>query len=257
MQEERFVRRKGMTLRAHLTIASISLLLMLASGCSSATDLGQLTTSARVATAKVQSYRLTGTAAYSSGSEVSRMTWQGEYAAPDRHRMRASLEDGRWCEAFRIGEESYVHTSDEPEVVGDEGGMACEVLPISEVLSTLDYLVDFEPLPDEEIDGVECIHYRGSVDADALAQSWEAESVQEPPAEAVDLMRQQSIEIELWVGKEDYLIRQMKTDARLPGYDPATGQVTWAAQSSFVQFYDFNEPIVIEPPPGPSRESAD
>ena len=45
----------------------------------------------------------------------------------------------------------------------------------------------------------------------------------------------------------------MKTEARLAEYDAVTGQEGWVSQNSITRFYDFNEPISIEPPaPEPS-----
>ena len=49
--------------------------------------------------------------------------------------------------------------------------------------------------------------------------------------------------IEVWIGKDDYLIRQVNIDVQFFKSDGEvyTGSVT-------AEYYDFNEPIEIEPP---------
>jgi len=50
-------------------------------------------------------------------------------------------------------------------------------------------------------------------------------------------------EIEVWIGKEDYLIRQVKHEGQ-----SSSGGGSLDTFSSVVKYYDFNIPIVIEPP---------
>jgi hypothetical protein len=67
-------------------------------------------------------------------------------------------------------------------------------------------------------------------------------------------MRRGSIEVELWVGKDDYLIRQMKRLDHMPEWDAGTAEERWIRQSTVIRLYDFNEPISIEPPAADSGE---
>ena len=62
------------------------------------------------------------------------------------------------------------------------------------------------------------------------------------------------MELELWIGKDDYLIRQLKHDM----YSSAEGaeQAEWATTSLVQKYYDFNEPITIESPETASGELA-
>ncbi|GAH78417.1 unnamed protein product, partial [marine sediment metagenome] len=55
---------------------------------------------------------------------------------------------------------------------------------------------------------------------------------------------------ELWIGRDDYLIRQVKQDTQVPSED--IGQ--WNTSSAWWKYYDFNEPIEIEPPEAASGE---
>jgi len=50
-------------------------------------------------------------------------------------------------------------------------------------------------------------------------------------------------EIELWIGKNDNLIRQMIQTTQFPD-----GEGQLQTSSTTMTFYDFNEPIIIEPP---------
>jgi hypothetical protein len=229
------------------------LLTMALSTCSSGSDLQEVTRKAVVATTAAQSHRETGTTSRTSGGDTVTLYAEGEYAAPDRYRVRVRNDTGSWHECIQIGDQSYVLTANEADWPGGEREESCVVLPIAEELAVLNHLLDFEALPDQQVGGVDCIHYRANVDVEALTAKWEAEAEHPPPPEVLNLMKDQSMGVELWVGKDDYLIRQMKTEARLPEYDLVTGQERWVKQNTTTRFYDFNEPIAIEPPaPEPS-----
>jgi hypothetical protein len=89
---------------------------------------------------------------------------------------------------------------------------------------------------------------------DALVQREEAEMGSQLPPELLELMRRGSMEVELWVGKEDYLIRQMRLVDHMPEWEAGTADERWIRQSTVMRFYDFNEPISIEPPPPDASE---
>jgi hypothetical protein len=65
--------------------------------------------------------------------------------------------------------------------------------------------------------------------------------------EGLELMRRQEIDVDLWIDGEDY-IRQFRTTSRFPMPDPNTGEEVWGTGASTTRYFDFNEPIVIEPP---------
>jgi hypothetical protein len=247
-------RAKRMNVERYLITACVVCLIMPLAACTSGSDLRAITTTARSSTEQAQSWRVQGTASYSADGEVLETTWDGESAAPDRSRVKITTETGMWCEATRIGEQSYVRASDMPESGAAVGEVACVMLPITEVLEPLNLLIDLEQLPDEEIDNVQCLHYRGRVDMDALVEKEKAEMGSQLPTELLELMRSGSIQIELWVGKDDYLIRQMKRLDRMPEWEAGTAEEGWIRQSTVIRFYDFNEPISIEPPPPDASE---
>jgi hypothetical protein len=207
-----------------------------------------------MATMDAESWREQGTTSYSADGETLETTWEGEFAAPDRSRVKIATETGTWCEATTIGEENYVRTSDMPESGGAATGVACVMLPMAEVLESLELLIDLERLADEEIDNVQCLHYRGRMDMDALVEKEKAEMGSQLPTELLQLMRRGSMQVELWVGKDDYLIRQMKRLDHMPEWEAGTAEEKWMRQSTVLRFYDFNEPISIEPPPPDASE---
>ena len=235
-----------MNVGKYLITGSIIFLIMALVACTKGSNLREVTTKARIATSEAQSYRMKGTARYTSDGETSEMVFEGEFAAPDRFRAKISPETGRWCEVVKMGDRSYVRTSDKAEWGGEKSDVTCVILPIAEVLEPLDSLIDLEQLMDEQIDGVESFHYRGKADPDSLVEKTGIGYQQTP--EYLEMMLGTSMDVELWVGKDDYLIRQMMTTIRSPESAAGTGEEKWAIQTTMMRFYDFNKPIAIEPP---------
>ncbi|GAI07899.1 unnamed protein product, partial [marine sediment metagenome] len=124
------------------------------------------------------------------------------------------------------------------------GVSSSSILSKEDTLEIIDSLTDLEKLPDEKIEGVDCIHYRGVVDVDRVIEEQKAKLDPRQPhyeemLKGLEDMRNMKTEVELWIGREDYLIRQLKQDMEVPL--EGTSRVT-------VKYYDFNEPITIEPP---------
>lgn len=214
--------------------------------CGKGSNLREVTTKARIATSEARSYRTKGTTRYTSGGEAYETVFEGEFAAPDRFRVKISADTGWWCEATKIGDKEYVRKEDKVEWGGGKSDGTCAVVPIEEVLGPLDSLIDLEPLPDERIDSVDCLHYRGKADIDSLV-SKTGMAYQQTPG-FLEVMHRTSIDAELWVGKDDYLIRQMITTIRSPESEVGTGPEKWVTQITIFRFYDFNKPIAIGPP---------
>ena len=127
------------------------------------------------------------------------------------------------------------------------------VLSLEKSLEFLHYLVDLEELPDEEIDGVTCAHYRGRVDQDAhtdvAVQRYEEECGQVPEEARylLELSRRHATDVEVWIDEHSY-IRLLTVEWRGPIADSGAGEETWASSRSISHFFAFNEPVVIEPP---------
>ncbi len=199
----------------------------------------------------LQSYRMTSSVTSTFGGKTTVSSYEMEYAAPNRYHMKkTSGEDLE--EMIIIGDEIY---SQEPEELGTNVQKAIAIsssrsIPSKEnTLEILNSLIDLKELPDENIDGIACLRYWGRIDNESMVEEQKAKL--DPASPHYDeilksLEDQPKIEItvELWIGKDDHLIRQMKQDTQMPSKE--TGELDTA--SSVMKYYDFNEPITIELP---------
>jgi len=208
---------------------------------------------AYAATAGLQSYRMTSSTTNTFEGEVVEQTFELEFASPDRYHGKMTL-NSEMHEFIIIGGKQYNRELDQS---GNVYGISLSgsILSKEDTLEILDTLTDLEKLPDEKIKGVDCLHYWGRVDIDRMVEEQMANLDPAQPGyeqmlEAMEQARQMKIEIELWIGEDDYLTRQMKHDMQVPSED--AGQ--WNTSSSLVKYYDFNEPIQIEPPETASGE---
>jgi len=250
--------------------------------CNQQASLQDVVDRALTQTSQVQSYR----SAENSTTYADNITYEGAYelecAAPDRYHSVETLNvngsesvtttissnggnvtvtaGGGWFETIVVGDKGYLRSSNESqwricEVYNSRltqptpGTGACQV-PIQTLenkLELLNYLVELEKLPDEEIGGVNCSHYRGRVDQDSyvdMLRKRQEEEYRQIPPENLELMLQREIVVELWVDGDDY-IRQQGTEFRSP--DPIS-QEKWVTGLSTTRYFDFNKPICIEPP---------
>jgi hypothetical protein len=156
-------------------------------------------------------------------------TWDSEveYAAPDRYRAKMTLGTGTF-EVITIGDKKYAWRADNTT---DNWQFDILVWPPSKeyTLSLLDLLTKIEKLPDEMIAGADCFHLRGEYEEDVEFMEEQAAAI-----EAV---------VEVWIGKDDYLIRQIKHNGQVFASDGGVGTHSYVGV-----YYDFNEPIEIEPP---------
>jgi len=239
----------------YLVIAVIVLCVTSVVGCGERFELTEVTNKAVMATTEVQSYRSMAVVTYTVDGGTKESAYESEFVAPDRYHEKTS-SDGNWSEAISIGDESYIRSSEEPQWCHTpcqyDDGSQVDVSSISleKELEPLNWLVDLEELPGEVIDGVVCLHYRGRVDMDAyidmLKERAEREYGQIP--EHSEEMRRWMMDFELWVEKDSYLIWQLQGELRFTIINPDTGEEDLVTESQTLRFYDFNQPIVIEPP---------
>jgi len=244
----------------YLIIAAIVSLLVPVVGCSERLNLREVTTNAITATCEAQSYRASAVQTYTVDDKIEESTFESEFVAPDCSHQKTS-GDGKWYETIFIGDKSYIRGSDMPKWCEspcqyDDPSTGATVtaqatsIPLEKELEPLNWQVDLEPLPDEVIDGANCWHYRGKVDMDSyvdmLQKTTKSENGQIP--EHLEEMRRWIRNFELWVEKDSYLIRQLKSEERFTWVNPDTGEESLFTGSTTKQFYDFNKPISIEPP---------
>ncbi len=223
---------------------------------------------AYAATEKVDSYRMIGDG-YTQQYFYSEDQWDHngyselEYSTPESYhltRYTIKLDTQSFLnELIVIGDQAYYKGKYIPPLSPSK---IAEDVPTKEyTLELLNMLIDIEKMPDENIDGVACYHYRGTIDMEKMwemflpraeemikkyAQSMNLsdEDVAEWLKKAEDYNRQMEAFLELWIGKNDYLIRRTVYIAKpLSSENPHN-----PTYMGIAKYYDFNEPITIEPP---------
>ena len=197
----------------------------------------------------LQSYRMwCGSTKTTSHGEVSELTFEAEFMAPDRYQVKL-VEDEEITEFILTGNRQYVKSGS----MGRNAALAftqssSSFLSKEVTMKMLDVLTDLQELPDENMDGVVCFHYRGRVDMEKQMEEIKANLDPSDPnyarlLEEMEQMRNMKHMVELWVGKDDYLIRQTKQIYQLPAEE---GQ--WNSFGLTMKYYDLNKPVTIEPP---------
>ena len=232
-------------------------------GCGSPPpDSVQVIEKATEAIAKATTYRLEGEATVTQDTDTTQQSLRLEYVSPDRTHTTVTEESGTG-ESIRIGQTEYSRSSDEsrwrarqwPETFPPYN-MAVMMV---EMLGTL---VELEQLADEKIDGVDCLHYRGSEDMQGRLDERKAELDPSQPdyedqLRLLEAQRQSQSIWEFWLGKEDFLVRRLDQHydvvfiADLGKETEREGHTTMAVTYTF---YDFGQTIQIEPPEAGSVE---
>ena len=150
----------------------------------------------------------------------------------------------------------------------EDGTISQIFIQISDDFRALGTLRNTETLPDEKIDGINCHHYREKqypvIDIEAemekldtyleenpqlLAgtESMSLEEIKEQAKAELQRMAEGETVIEVWIGKDDYLLRQMKMVIRSiqPGPDV---EDEWVTTTRLQKWTGFNEPIEIVAP---------
>jgi hypothetical protein len=136
-------------------------------------------------------------------------------------------------ELIGIGELTYGRGEELPSIVSttpeQRQAYALSAIMAEKQLERLNEIAsEIEVLPEENIDGVLCYHYLIAVDTEKYVEqvndnwAWQDTTMTE----------------ELWIGKDDYIIRQRKCEYK----HELTSTVF------MFKYYDFNAPISIEPP---------
>jgi hypothetical protein len=249
-------------------IAVVVLLMLQAVGCSRALTSGEVVAKACATTNEVESYRMTVSTIRTCGEQTSEIFSEDEFAAADCWHTKITI-NGSWYEFITIGDKQYNRDSDKMEWrlcnVPSHGEGAVTTGPcvccVEELFQHPKLLINLEKLPDEGLNGVACLHYRGKVDIDLAIEEYKARlesqldarsSEYQEALKALEQQKRQQTDVELWIGKEDYLIRQMKWDTQMPVMEATTSGETeeekWCMTNSLAKYYDFNESIEVKPP---------
>lgn len=206
---------------------------------------------AQSAIADLQSYRFSLIQTSNTEGETSEAKVEVEFSAPDRyHVIQTGDEDD--LEFILISDEQYYKDSYVSlRAMKSQAGIYSSMLEAT--LKMLDYLTDIQKLPDETMDGTRCLRYRGVYD---IEKQW-TESLRSRQERGIPPISDEEMEerleelrpsigsttVELWIGRDDYLLRQMKWDSQRP--DTGDG-IRYS--SMIFKFYDFNEPFTVEAP---------
>ena len=204
---------------------------------------------AYAATSNLQSYRMTSTLVSIFEGETSEQSSEWEFVFPDRYHGRITL-DSETYEFIIIGEKTYARDPEDASAKLSIGVRSAFTSSKEYTLEILDSLTGLQKLPDEKIEGTDCLHYRGKADVEGEIEKQKARLDPEEPGyeerlRGLDALRTIETEVELWIGKDDFLIRQMKSIMESLVHGNAV---------VLVKFYDFNEAITIEPPTTASGE---
>jgi hypothetical protein len=234
----------------------ISLTLLIGFGVSRS-DAGDVIIKAQVAIADMETYRAEMTVVYTENGETTRSSGQLEFVSPDRLRMMVVADNSTTDEIIIVGRMQYDREvgSDDWEVREWPESFTSQDLAAG-YAEELGSLVELVRMSDEEVDGVDCFHYKGSVDMKARGEEERAkldpsEPYYEERLEALEIYDQWQLTYELWVGKEDYLLRQLEQNQWVVLVKDA-GEDTEREEhyntTAIWRFFDFNQPIQIEPP---------
>ena len=195
----------------------------------------------------IESYRFSLTS--STDSEIT-LTNKVEFAAPDRYHVKETNEAGT-REIIILGDQRYFKGEVDFSMLVRPADFYHEDITREATRKWLDRMADTEELPEEDIEGVRCRRYRGLYDYEkAIRARYESDPVRRgpPPGEEeiqkeIEMFREHGGEryVDLWVGKDDNLIRQLVIESVDAGEETIT-------RRSVYEYYDFNEPIAIEAP---------
>lgn len=138
-----------------------------------------------------------------------------------------------------------------------------------ETRKMMEMLFDVETLPEEEINGIECYHFRGIVDTEKYLEWYRPlyieslieynETVEEgqitmDPEQSwegmVDFQRAKETIYEYWIGKDDYIMRKrVITDRLLEANTLPVDDLSHESTQQTISYYiNFNEPVEIIAP---------
>lgn len=239
------------------TLMFAILLTILLLGCGeSAPDTEDVIGKAMDAIEKVQTYRIEGEATVTQGEETTQSGFQMEFVSPDRIRT-TTMEENASSESIRIGQTEYnKHLDNDKWQVRQWPESFPSYNMAVMMVKSFDGLVGLVRLANEKIDGVDCFHYKGSEDMEGRVDERKAELDPsqlgyEEQLRLLEAQRQSQSELEFWIGKEDYLLRCLEQHNDIVFIEDMGKDTEREAHTTMVvkyTFYDFNQPIQIEPP---------
>ena len=186
---------------------------------------------------EVQSYRFEADLTHRSEEGVQQARLTGEWASPDRSRMRIEglgEGEGHVQEVISVGGRVLASDSDDQgETWTEQRSMPSGALSSGSMVPEMG---DATLLEDEVIDGLTVYHLTGTRTPDF------AEGVPAPVST-----------YGLYIGKEDMLLRRLVIETDFSGLAesaPSGEDYVSVSQRVTYEFYDYNQPVTIELPEG-------
>lgn len=213
---------------------------------------------AYAATAEVKSYHVTMTIAVDKSSNVI-TSYEGDVLLPDRRRMLVSMNGVPHHEDLWIGNVWYMRPvqlekwfraglpSGVDRWVRMPLGLAPVPLAEGQPLTPdamSDFVASLEGLvkrPGDIIDGMAMEHYKGILNIPAYVTRLVDDVVEREAI--IDTLKGSKWAVEVWVSKDDHLVRQMRIDRLDKRADGTLARTIYSSE-----FSDFNKPVQIEPP---------
>jgi len=184
----------------------------------------------------VSSYRFVNSMVLEQAESEFSRGFDISFVAPSSYSIKATFNNSRVSEIFIDGENVYARTPntsgiDALRVFGNARNMETILdfdmtiaLSQEDTLDLLRFLANMKRLSDANIDGIQCFHYTGDVDMEKYAQRYVDKIIEQNPDAAgtpfvqklIDIYTGISQQVELWVGKDDYLMRQTKLTVTYP-----------------------------------------
>ncbi|UCD09233.1 MAG: zf-HC2 domain-containing protein [Dehalococcoidales bacterium] len=261
-----------------ICIALVVILSLVFSGVSN--DVSTIIAKAYAVTAELESYRYTKDEYMQLKAEdklAHGYTVYIEYSYPDNYYIRSEITEENphshrkpgIREIIRVGDlvynRPYSFIKDTSEYFEQTDPTEDQTLGI---LSTIS---DTNILKDEIIEGTDCYHYEGIVDNEKYIE-WSRDWIRlqyerltsvlpgsEPDYDEYEnqweaIFRSTDKQFEIWIGKSDNLIRRLKIIHQDNPENAAPGNINAYLNVSYLNYYDINEPIIIEQPLDESGE---
>ena len=203
----------------------------------------------------IKSFRMSISQTGAYNENTFQVDFSSEFVSPDSYHVKMT-EGSTVREYTVIGNKVYVKDRSASDTVIFSLTRSFSTMLNQEMsLELFDQLTDIQTLPQERIEGVNCFHYQGRMDIEKqiaeLKRSvteYHEQMGKDPPSEEemedmVAQNREISHQVDLWIGEDDYILRQIKQS--IHGPDSNVGRI----DTDYIQkYYDFNQPINIEPP---------